>query len=392
MRKTFKYRLLGNKATFAKADSWLYHCRWLYNTALNQRIQIYRQNKKGISGYSQCNQLIELKEHFPEYSEISSQTLQSVIERLSNAYDSFFRRMKKGGEKAGFPRFKGKDRYDSFTLKQCGWKLDGKYLIINKIGRFKLRLSRPIEGVIKTITIRRESDKWYACFSCDGVPEKKLPKLDNSIGLDVGIKSFLVDSEGAIIDNPKYFRQSEALLRVKQRILSRRKKGSNRRKDARSLVAKIHERIKNQRNDFLHKLANQYIKKYGTLIFEDLNIKGMVQNHCLAKSISDASWGKFYELCAYKAEEAGRQIIRINRWEPTSKKCSACGAINHDLKLSDRTWVCKVCGAVHDRDYNGATNINMAGQAIQALTCAVTQSVAGESPDFSRGECQLVSV
>jgi len=370
MRKTFKYRLLGNKVVFAKADTWLYLCRWLYNTALEQRILTYRQNKGQISGYSQCNQLPELKECFPEYSEINSQTLQSVIERLSKSYDNFFRRVKKGGEKAGFPRFKGNDRYDSFILKNTGWKLDGKNLIIRNIGRFKMRLSRPIEGDIKTITIKRESNKWYACFSCDNVLEKKLPTLDNSVGLDVGIKSFLVDSEGVIVDNPKYLRQSEALLRIRQRTLSRRKKGSNRRKDARILVAKAHEKIRNQRNDFLHKLANRYIKEYGTLIFEDLNIKGMVQNHCLAKSISDASWGKFYELCAYKAEEAGRQIVWIDRWEPTSKKCSQCGAINHDLKLSDRVWICKVCGAVHDRDYNGAINIHAAGQAVQELTYA----------------------
>lgn len=376
MRKTFKYRLLGNKVSSIKADTWLYLCRCLYNAALEQRIQIYHQNKGKVSGYDQCNQLPELKEYFPEYSNISSQTLQSVIERLSKSYNNFFRRVKKGEEKVGFPRFKGKDRYDSFILKNSGWKLNGRNLIIRNMGRFKIRLSRPIEGDIKIITIKKESGRWYACFSCDNVPEKKLPKLDNSVGLDVGIKSFLVDSDGAIVDNPKFFRQSEALLRIRQRTLSRRKKGSNRRKDARILVSKVHEKIKNQRNDFLHKLANQYIKNYGTLMFEDLNIKGMLQNHHLAKSISDASWGKFYGLCAYKAEEAGRQVIRINRWEPTSKKCNVCGAINHDLKLSDRIWICKVCGTMHDRDYNGATNINAAGQAVQELTYAVAQSVS----------------
>jgi putative transposase len=370
MRKTFKYRLLGNKAVFKEADNWLYCCRWLYNTALNQRIQTYRQNKGRISGYDQCNQLPEFKESFPKYKEINAQTLQEVIERLDKAYQNFFRRVKRSGEKAGFPRFKGKDRYDSFILKNTGWKLDGKYLIIRNLGIFKIRLSRLIEGDIKTITIRRESNKWYACFSCDNVSEKKLSKLDNSVGLDVGIKSFLVDSNGKIVDNPKYFKKAEALLRIRQRILSRRKKGSNRRKDARILVSKAHGKVKNQRNDFLHKLANQYIKNYGILVFEDLNIKGMVKNHHLAKSISDASWGKFYELCAYKAEEAGRQIIRVNRFEPTSKRCSNCGAINQELKLSDRQWICQSCGVSHDRDYNAAKNINVVGQAIQELTYA----------------------
>ncbi|MFA5048889.1 MAG: transposase [Patescibacteria group bacterium] len=364
MRKTFKYRLLGNKAVFEKTDSWLYLCRWLYNTALEQRISIYRQNKGKISCYDQINQLPELKDHFSEYGEVSSQTLQDVIERLDKAYSNFFRRIKKGTEKSGFPRFRGKDRYDSFTLKQCGWKLDGKYLTIKKMGRFKMRLSRPIEGDIKTITIRKESNKWYACFSCDNVSEKKLLKLNNSIGLDVGIKSFLVDSEGIIIDNPKFLRKSEVLLRVRQRTLSRRKKGSNRRNDARILVSKVHKKVINQRNDFLHKLANQYISKYGTLVFEDLNIKGMVKNRHLAKSINDASWGKFYELCAYKAEEAGRQIVRVNRFEPTSKKCSQCGAINQELKLCDRKWICSSCGTLHARDHNAAKNIRAVGQTV----------------------------
>jgi putative transposase len=370
MRKTFKYRLLGTEAVFMKADSWLYHCRWLYNAALNQRVQIYRQNKCSISGYEQCNQLPELKQYYTEYGNISAQTLQSVIERLSKSYDNFFRRVKKGGEKAGFPRFKGKNRYDSFTLKQCGWKLDGKYLTVKNIGRFKIRLSRPIEGDIKTITINRESNKWYACFSCDNVPEKKLPVVDSSIGLDVGIKSFLTDSEGGVVNNPAYYRQAEVLLQRRQRTLSRRKKGSGRRTDARILVSKLYEKISNQRNDFLHKLANHYIKRYGTLVFEDLNIKGMIRNHCLAKSISDTSWGKFYELCSYKAAEAGRKIVQINRFEPTSKKCSQCGAINQELKLSDRAWVCKSCGILHDRDYNAAKNIRAAGQAVQELTYA----------------------
>jgi putative transposase len=370
MRKTFKYRLLGNKVVLAKADGWVTLCCRLYNTALEQRIMVYRQNKGRISCYNQIKQLPGLKEQFTEYKGVDAHTLQEVIERLDKAYSDFFRRVKKGAGKVGFPRFRGKGRYDSFTLKNHGWKLNGKYLMISKVGKFKMRLSRPIEGDIKTITIRRESNKWYACFSCNNVPEKKLPELNNSIGLDVGIKSFLVDSEGIVIDNPKYTKQAELLLRVRQRTLSRRGKGSNNRHDTRRLISKVYEKVKNQRNDFLHKLANQYIKGYGTLIFEDLNITGMVKNHNLAKSINDAGWGKFYELCAYKAEEAGRQIVRIPRFEPTSKKCSQCGVINQKLKLSYREWVCESCGIRHDRDYNAAKNINAAGQVVQELTYA----------------------
>ncbi len=377
MRKTFKYRLLSNKQTFANTDKWLLLCQRLYNVALEQRIGIYHQCNKTISCYSQVNQLPELRAAFPEYQNVGSQVLQDVIERLDKAYKEFFRRVKNGDIKVGFPRFRSRYRYDSFTLKQAGWKLDGKYLSVRNIGRFKLRLSRPIEGNIKTVTIRRETTgKWYVCFSCNNVPENRLPETDNIIGLDVGIKSFLVDSEGNKVENPKYLRQSERLLRRRQRRLCRRVKGSNRRGKARLLVAKVHEKVKGQRNDFLHKVANQYITQYGIIIIEDLNVKGMVKNQHLSKSIADSSWSKFFELLSWKAEEAGRTLTRIPRFEPTSKTCSECGAINQELKLSDRQWICKSCGVLHDRDYNAAKNISRVGQTLQELTYASTQSVS----------------
>ncbi len=259
MRRAYKYRLLGNRATFDRVNSWLELCRNLYNVALEERIAIYRQDRASISCYSQIKELPELKVAFPEYGDVGSQVLQDVIERLDRAYKAFFRRARNGKGKAGFPRFKGKDRYDSFTLKQAGWKLEGKYLSIRNVGRFKLRLSRSIEGDIKTVTIRREATgKWYACFSCDKVLEKILPESGKIIGIDVGIKSFLVDSEGNRVENPQYFRQSEGLLIRRQRTLCRRVKGSCGRRKARLLVAKAHEKVHNQRQDFLHKVANSY--------------------------------------------------------------------------------------------------------------------------------------
>jgi len=326
---------------------------------------------------------------FPEYRAVDAQVLQGVLERLDKAYQGFFRRVRNGDGKVGFPRFKGRDRYDSFTLKQHGWKVDGKYLFVRNVGRFKLKLSRQIAGDIKTVTIYRgTTGKWYVCFSCDNVPERVLEKSASSIGIDVGIKSFLVDSEGNKVDNPKYFRQSEKLLRRRQRRLCRRVKGSNSRRQARVLVAKAHEKVKNQRNDFLHKVANQYISRYDTIFIEDLNINGMVRNHHLSKSIADSSWGKFFELLTWKAEEATREVIKMPRFEPSSKTCSECGAINQELKLSDRQWVCKSCGVLHDRDYNAAKNINRVGQTLQAITKEDALCVACESLDFSRGECQ----
>ena len=376
MKKTYKYRLLGNKDTFANADNWLLLCQRLYNVALEQRIKCYQQFDKSLSCYDQINQLPELRAEFLEYTEVGSQVLQDVIERLDKAYKAFFRRVKSGGSKVGFPRFRSRDRYDSFTLKQTGWKLDGKYLTIRNVGRFKLRLSRPIEGDIKTVSVHRQSGNWYVCFSCDKVPEKKLKPCLKSVGIDVGIKTFCVDSDGNQAESPKYFRNAEKQLRVRQRVLSRRVKGSQGRKDARLLVAKAHDKVSEQRNDFLHKVANHYITNYGVICIEDLNIKGMSKNHHLAKSITDASWGKFFEVLSYKAEEAGRLVIKVPRFEPTSKTCSQCGAINQELELSDRQWVCKSCGVLHDRDYNAAKNILRVGQTLQELTYGNTQSVS----------------
>jgi putative transposase len=381
MRKSFKYRLLGNKQIFIKADEWLLLCQRLYNTALEERIVAWKRNHHSISAFDQKKELPELKQAFPEYKEVGSQVLQDVLERLDRAYKAFFKRVKNKNGRAGFPRFKGKDRYDSFTLKQTGWKLEGKYLSIKNIGRFKLKLSRPIEGDIKTVTIRRTSTgKWYVCFSCDNIHEKRLLQSDKIVGIDVGIKSFLVDSDGNKVDNPQYFRQSERLLRLRQRRLCRRVKGSQGRQRARILVAKAHEKVRNQRNDFLHKIANFYVKNYGVLIFEDLNIKWMVKNYHLAKPITDASWGTFIGLVSYKAEEAGRKLIRISRFEPSSKTCSECGAINQKLTLNDRQWVCKSCGVLHDRDYNAAKNIRRVGQTLQEITYTNVGKAYPENP------------
>ena len=365
MRKTYKYRLLGNKFTFAKGDEWLTLCHSLYNAALEQRINIYRQRKETISCFSQVNQLPELRAAFPEYRKVGSQVLQDVIERLDKAYKAFFRKVKNGDGRVGFPLFKSRERYNSFTLKQSGWKLDGKYLTIRNVGRFKIRLSRPVEGNIKTVTILRAlSGHWYVCFSCDEVPERRLEHSDKSVGIHVGIEFFCVDSDEGHEENPAYLRKAEKQLRVRQKKLSRRVKGSHGWEEARILVAKAHEKVKNQRNHFLHKVANKYVANYGVICVEDLNISSMGRNHLLAKYIHDANWGKFFELLNYKAEEAGRSIIEVPRFEPTSKTCSACGTINQELSLDDREWVCKSCGVLHDRGHNAAKNIRRIGMTL----------------------------
>lgn len=366
MRKTFQYRAIINKETEERCNQWLETCRILYNLALDQRISIYRQFGKSISYFTQQTQLPELKKEFTEFKAVGSQVLQDVLQRLNRAFDAFFRRLK-SKEKAGFPRFKGRDRYDSFTLKQAGWKLEGRYLYIAGVGRFKLFLSRPTEGDIKTVTIRRtSSSKWFVCFSCDNVPCKEMPEAIAEVGIDVGIKVFLTDSTGHSIANPKFFRQSEKVLRRRQRSLARKRRGSQRRVKARILVANIHEKITNQRKDFLHKTANFYIKSYKTICVEALNIKGMVKNRCLSKSIADTSWGIFFEYLSYKAAYAGREIIKVNP-RNTSQNCSRCGE-KVPKKLSVRTHACPFCGLVMDRDQNAAINIEVLGQRIQALS------------------------
>jgi len=366
MRKTFQYRAIINNETKTNCFQWLETCRILYNLALNQRIGIYKQHGKSISRFTQQKQLPELKEEFPEFKAVNAQVLQGVIERLQKAFDAFFRRIKGKGEKAGFPRFKGKDRYDSFALKQNGYKIKGRYLYISNVGRFKLFLSRPIEGDIKTVTIRHTpAGKWFVCFSCDNVPTKEIPKAISEVGIDVGIKEFLVDSTGHSIANPKFFRQSEKIMRRRQRALARKGRGSHRRNKARILVAKSYERIVNQRKDFLHKVANFYIESYKTIYIEALNIKGMVKNRHLSKSIADASWGMFFELLSYKAEEAGRRVIKVNPHN-TSQNCSRCGE-KVTKKLSVRVHTCPFCGLILDRDHNAAINIKIRGHRVQAL-------------------------
>lgn len=359
MKKTYKYKAVANQETIARAEHWLELCRNVYNCALEQRIIYWKQGGKHISEFSQDHQLVELKKAFPEYAEVNAQALKDVIRRLDGAYKGFFRRIK-SGDKPGFPRFKGRNRYDSFTLTVTagpnGWKLDGKYLYVTRVGVFKLFYDRPVEGKIKTVTIRKSpTGVWYACFSCDEVPSKPLPPTGKEIGLDVGIKAFVVDSEGNKIDSPKYLRQAEDILRHRQRKLSRRAKGSNRRTKARLLVAKAHEHVRNQRDDFLHKTANYYIKNYDAIYIEDLNVKGMVQNHHLARSINDSSWARFFDLLSYKAEYAGRTLIKVNPRD-TSQLCSGCHE-KVEKSLAVRIHCCPYCGLVMDRDENAARNI-----------------------------------
>jgi putative transposase len=370
MRKTFQYRAEITARTEANAVNWLYICRTLYNAVIEHRIVLWRQWRKTVTAYDQMMELIELKRDFPVFCQVSRQTLEDVIVRVDRAYKAFFRRLN-SGRRAGYPRFRSQNRYDSFTLRQNGWKLEGKNLYIRNVGRFKLFLSRPIEGKIKTVTIRRTSTgQWFVSFSCDEVLAKHFPPSDKSIGLDVGISSFVTDSEGNSINNPRFFSDSERELRRKQRSFNRKGKGSNGRLRAKFVVAKLHERIANQRKDFACKLARSYLLEYGTIFIENLNIKNMIETGRLSKPIFDAAWSLFFNQLLCKAVEAGRVVVRVNSRD-TSQLCSGCGVIVKK-KLSVRIHNRSNCGLVLDRDHNAALNILYRGRAdLEGLNAAM---------------------
>jgi putative transposase len=302
----------------------------------------------------------ELKRSDPCATNVHSHILQVVVQDLDKAFRSFFRRVK-GGEIAGYPRFKGRDRFDSFGLKEYGngFKVDGRRLKLSGMGRLRVRWHRPLEGTIKTVRICRQAGKWYASFACE-VMEQPLPPTGRSVGVDVGVHHLIATSENEIVDNPRWVRNAQAKLRTLQRKVSRRTMGgSNRRKAVLALQCQ-HENISNSRKDFLNKVAHSLITRYDLIALEDLKINGMVHARHLSKSILDAGWGYLKRRLADKAVEAGRQFILVNP-SYTSKTCSACGALFADLSLADR-WVECSCGLSIDRDVNAALNILWVGQ------------------------------
>lgn len=380
MQRTFKYNIRAGKQTLNNATRIIDLCRTLYNVCLEQRILVWKYRRKSVSCFDQINQLPELKRAFPEFKDIPSQSAQDVIERLDKAFKGFFRRLKDKSGKAGFPRFKGIDRYNSFTLKQCGWKiLDKRYLIIPKIGRFKMKLSRPIEGDIKTVTIRKSfTGKWYVCFSCDNVQLKPLPKTGKTIGIDVGCESFLTDSDGNKIENPRFLKKTEDILARRQQSLVTKKRGSNNRYKAKILVAKAHEKIRNQRQDFHFKVANQLVSKNDKICIEKLH--NWKTFRPLNKSMRDVAWWNFFNILRFKAEEAGKEVVEVPA-RNTSQLCSGCGK-SVPKTLDVRVHNCPSCKLCIDRDHNSAINIHRFGTN---LASNHLHTLLAESPSFKAG-------
>lgn len=364
VNRSYKFRIFPSRSQTKKLENTLELCRELYNAALSERREAWQRQKKSISYLDQQNVLPEIKVIREDVAEIHSQVLQDVLRRLDKGFKAFFQRVKQG--KAGFPRFKGKNRYNSFTFAQSGFALKGNELQLSKLGLFKIKWHREIIAKIKTLTITRSSTgKWFACFSVE-TKEEILEPTSKSVGIDVGIKSFCTFSDGTEIDNPKFFRFDEKDLAKAQRKKNRKR------------TAKIHERIKNRRNNFLHQVSRYLVDNFDLIVFEKLKISNMVKNSRLAKSIADASWSKLFELTSYKAENAGRTMIQVNP-RNTSQNCSGCGElVKKDLSV--RIHSCSNCGLTLDRDENAAINILRLG----------LESVGNQSVEATSKLCLVV--
>jgi putative transposase len=361
MLKTFAYRLYPSKPQTRLLERTLETCRRWYNQCLVERREAYQQRGEALDRYQQLARVKEQKALNPYAKSVHSHVLQIVVTDLDKAFQAFFRRVK-ASQTPGFPRFKGRNRYNSFGFKEYGngFKLDRRRLKLSGIGRVAVRWHRPLEGQIKTVRIVRRAEKWYACFTCE-VESSPLPQAGQDVGVDVGLASLITTSSGEREAHPGWYRAAQRKLRVLQRRVARRKKGgSNRRKAVLALVRQ-HERIANTRKDFLNKLAHHLITRYDRIALEDLRITNMVRNRHLAKSILDASWGYLVRHITSKAAEAGRIVCLVDP-RNTSKTCSQCGHVFESLSLSER-WIDCGCGLSLDRDHNAAINIlNRAGQ------------------------------
>lgn len=350
MLRVFNYRLYPTKKQTKNIESQFDLCRWLYNTALEQRITAYKKLGKSVTYTEQNRELTTLKEEVPAFYTVHSQVLQDVLQRLDKAFNNFFRRVKQG-ETPGFPRFKKKERLCSITYPQSGFVIKGNRLQLGKIGLVRIRQHRqiPEDAKIKTCTIKKSGAQWHCSLVVEYPLEVRKEPVNIAVGIDLGLNSFAVLSDGNVIDNPRYYRKSEEELKIVQSRYSKHKGKATKRK-----LSALHHKVANQRLDFLHKESRRLINQYDLIAHEDLNIKGLAQMS-LSKSVHDAGWGLFISMLTYKAEEAGKYAIAVNPYR-TSQTCSQCGTIVKKT-LDDRQHDCPECGLSMDRDLNAAHNI-----------------------------------
>jgi len=357
MLQAYKYRMYPSQEQVTLLMSHIHACRFVYNSSLEQKIRAYEQEGQKLSCFDLNNRLPALKEEHPWLKEVNSQSLQSANKNLDNAFTRFFR------EKKGFPRFKSKKNpVQSFQVPQhYRVDFDQKKIRFPKIGEVKAVFHRKFAGKMKYATVSVTSTgKWFVSILVDDgrtEPESAPFSLDTTLGIDVGLKDFATLSTGEKIENPRYLKNSLQRLKVLQRRVSRKKKGSKNRGKAIRKLAQCHEKIANQRNDFLHKVSFRVVSENQAIAVESLNVGGMMKNHCLAQGIGDVSWNTFFTMLEYKCRKYGKTLLKIGRFDPSSKICNKCGYLKQDLVLSDREWICPDCGTPHDRDINAAINI-----------------------------------
>ena len=373
MLKSFKYRLRPTKKQENILLAHIDQCRILYNQLVCARIQAWKNENKSLSQYDQTKTIPMLKQQHTAFKHVYSQVLQQVSARVDLAFKGFFRRLKqksKTGEKAGFPRYKNENRYDSITYPQFanGCRLDNKGLRLGSIGRIRIVQHRSLEGIPKSCTITRTATgKWFASISCDIGDNDRKNNNGSAVGIDVGLTSFAVTSDGQKIENQRFFRQEEKSLAKAQRkwdAVKKRPKTDPKREKRRKVIAKVHERIRNKRHNFAHQESRKMVNRHGFIAVEKLDVKEMQKNKRLAKSISDVAWSLFRHCLEYKAEEAGIGFKAVDP-KHTSQDCSACGH-REKKPLSQRMHQCKVCGYKTDRDHNAAINILTLGLQRQA--------------------------
>ena len=380
IRKAFKFRIYPTAEQKEKLSVQFGCARFVYNHYRSVREGYYLDTGTGLN-YNDCAMDLAdiLKADYPWLQEADSQALQQSLKDLDKAYTNFFE------GRADYPNFKSKHGNQSIRYPQR-FKVNAKQTYLPKVGWVKTIFHRAIEGKTKNATVSKtKTGKYFVSIQCECEITEPTPKTE-SIGVDLGLKHFAILSTGEKIDNPKHLRKSERRLTIRQRRLSRAKKGSNGRAKQRQRVAKIHEKVASQRKDFHHQLSRSLVDNFGSIGLETLAIKNMVKNHKLAKSISDVGWAQFVQFVTYKADWAGCEIVRHDRWFASSKTCSDCGAINQSLVLSDRMWVCAACGTVHDRDTNAAKNLV---PKLRAERPKVTRVEIRETPvSFSAPEAQ----
>jgi putative transposase len=369
MLKSFKYRIFPNQEQKDMMSNIFGQVRFVYNLGLETKISAYIGNKKNYTCIDLANQVKELKDTDATWlKESPSQALQMSLRNLDNAYTNFFR----GG---GFPKFKNKHGKQSFQLPQGVYLENDKQIFIPKLKLVDIDLHRKFKGEIKTVTVSKSvTDKYYVSILVDTSelkPDKKLIMVKTTVGLDLGIKDFCITSDGEKFENKDFFKSTMSKLRIEQRSLSRKKKGSNHYQKQKMVVALIHEKVRNQRQDYLHKISKYLVDNYDTICVEDLAVSNMVKSRKLSRSISDMGWSEFKSMLEYKCDWYGKNLSIIGRFEPSSKTCSSCGSINKDLTLNDREWTCPKCNKKHDRDINAAINIKKIGLRNQP---GVTQS------------------